>query len=163
MNFPIFKINTIRNVVFCAVLHRLLGLGSNLNVFHSSPPPASSSSAALNLSFAYSFVQNELPSLTAPPHSSHWTLQLNRAKISREAVALVPQNELWFFTFCFSLFSDCFSTWFLRHPHITEMTAVMFTWRAEISQGFLHDITGFLQQSCEAETDLEVLPSSLSK
>ena len=84
---------------FCAVFHRLLGLGSNLNAFHSSPPLAASSSAALNLSFACRILRNELYLLTLPPHQSHWTLLLNRAEISRKAATLVPQNELWFSLF----------------------------------------------------------------
>lgn len=85
--------------VFCAVFHRLLGLGSNVNAFHSSPPLAASSSSALNLSFACHILRNELYLLTLPPHRSHWTLLLNRAEISRKAATLVPQNELWFSLF----------------------------------------------------------------
>ena len=83
----------------CAVFHRLLGLGSNLHAFHSGPPMAASSSAALNLSFACPILRNELYLLTLPPHRSHWTLLLNRAEISRKAATLVPQMS-----FGFSLF-----------------------------------------------------------
>ena len=90
----------------CAVFHRLLGLGSNLHAFHSGPPMATSSSAALNLSFACPILRNKLYLLTLPLHQSHWTVLLNRAEISRKAATLVPQNKFWFFTFCFLLCSS---------------------------------------------------------